>query len=117
MLGTENGLSYKCLTQTNIVFIKLKNVLSIWQQVWFKKVKMHHQIKPTWPTLPGCFKAKPPLDTAAATFPSWSITTAPTVSNVSDSFSYTTEKQRHWKDILKQWDIFAVEDIWELKAK
>lgn len=46
----------------------------------------------TWPTLPGCFMARPPLDTAAATFPSRSTTTAPTVSRHPEPFSYITAK-------------------------
>lgn len=47
----------------------------------------------TWPTLPGCFMARPPLDTAAATFPSRSTTTAPTVSRHPEPFSYITVKR------------------------
>lgn len=51
----------------------------------------HYSMKngsPTCPTLPGCFMARPPLDTAAATLPSRSTTTAPTVSRHPEPFSF-----------------------------
>lgn len=37
--------------------------------------------------------ARPPLDTAAATFPSRSTTIAPTVSRQPEPFSYITERR------------------------
>lgn len=50
-------------------------------------VRLRRKPKVTCPTRPGCFMARPPLDTAAATFPSRSTTTAPTVSRQAELFS------------------------------
>lgn len=72
-----------------------KNVLFTEDVMWIKTwtERKGEEGPTTWPTLPGCFMARPPLDTAAATFPSRSTTTAPTVSRHPEPFSYITVRR------------------------
>ena len=79
-------------------YILFKEVV-LWVKACTEKRK-EEKGRTTWPTLPGCFMARPPLDTAAATFPSRSTTTAPTVSRHPEPFSYkctfsNEEKPKH----------------------
>ena len=90
-----DDLYYISVKNNNHLFFLKKKIYLY----WFKNLRARKFHVSTWkaslktpesltcPTLPGCFKAKPPLETAAATFPSWSTTTAPTVSKVPESFS------------------------------